>query len=47
MDDKLIQLIKDAYNTFSGDELTTSEVSEFLEAFEANGLEIIEINQED
>lgn len=47
MDEKLIKLIKDAYNSFSGEDLTTSEVAELVEAFEANGLEIIEIDQED
>jgi hypothetical protein len=45
--ESLIKQIIDAIETYSGDVIGESEALDILDAFEANGLEILEINQDD
>jgi hypothetical protein len=47
MDEEMVKLIQDAYETFTGEVLSDSEVLDLVDAFEANGLEIIAIDQDD
>lgn len=45
--DKLVKSIQDAMETFSGDAISESEVLDLIEAFAANGLDIVDINSQD
>jgi hypothetical protein len=47
VDESLLKKIIDAMATYSGEEIDEVEALTILEAFEANGLEILEIDEED